>query len=357
MKFPFFGSDSNNSLPFTKGGEGEFNVSRQIPPAPPFNKGGNLLPLRGAYCELAELTGARFVASDWLLQQRQPATRVLSGRMRTALRGRGLEFEEVRAYQAGDDVRAIDWRVTARSGRTFTKLFREEREKPLLIVVDQRQPMFFGSSHCFKSKLAAYLGALLAWSGLEQGDRVGGLVIGNNERREIRPRHTRKTAMLWLNTLLHFNSALRRDTQLAGLADSPLDAAAQSLSIALTELRRIARPGSAIYLISDFAGIEQPSMRDQLHALARHCEITALFIFDPLEIELPAPALYTVTDGQQRFTLDSGDQQLRVKHRNAFARHRAQVQQLMNALAIPLLDISTALPLLSQLAPLRKRAP
>lgn len=304
-------------------------------------------PLRGAYCELTELTGARFIASNWLLQQRQRATHELAGRMRTALRGRGLEFEEVRAYQPGDDVRAIDWRVTARSGRAFTKLFREEREKPLLIVVDQRQPMFFGSRHCFKSKMAAYLGALLAWSALEQGDRVGGLLIGNNERREIRPRRTRKTAMLWLNTLLNFNRALKRDTQLSDPA--------QSLSIALTELRRIARPGSAIYLISDFAGIEQATIRDQLFALARHCEVTAFFIFDPLEIELPPPALYTVTDGQRRFTLDSGDTQLRAKHHNAFVRHRESVQQLLLSLGIPLLEISTELPPLQQLSSLRRR--
>ena len=304
-------------------------------------------PLRGAYCELTELTGARFAASNWLLQQRQRATHELAGRMRTALRGRGLEFEEVRAYQPGDDVRAIDWRVTARSGRAFTKLFREEREKPLLIVVDQRQPMFFGSRHCFKSKMAAYLGALFAWSGLEQGDRVGGLIIGNNERREIRPRRTRKTTMLWLNNLMTFNHALKRETQLT-------DAHA-SLATALTELHRVAHPGSAVYLISDFYGIEHASIRDQLYALARHCEITALFVFDPLEAELPPPALYTVTDGERRFTLDSGDTMLREKHHTAFAQHRETINVLMNSLAIPVLEINTTLPPLAQLSPLRGR--
>src|SRR5689334_18156294 len=189
MKIPFFGNAANASRPLIKEGAGGISPSAQIPPTPLSLKEE---VLRGAYCELTELTGARFAASDWLLQHTRLATRELTGRMRTSLRGRGLEFEEVRAYQPGDDVRAIDWRVTARSGRTFTKLFREEREKPLLIVVDQRQPMFFGSTHCFKSKLAAYLGALLAWSGLEQGDRIGGLIIGNSERREIRPRRTRK---------------------------------------------------------------------------------------------------------------------------------------------------------------------
>ncbi|HEY3699008.1 MAG TPA: DUF58 domain-containing protein [Spongiibacteraceae bacterium] len=303
--------------------------------------------LHGAYCELAELTSARFAATDWLLRSATRARAPLLGSVRSTLRGRGLEFEEARAYQAGDDVRTIDWRVTARSGRPFTKLFREEREKPLLIVVDQRQPMFFGSRHCFKSKLAAYLAALLAWSGLEQGDRIGGLIIGNRERREIRPRRTRKTAMAWLNALLAFNRALQRDTQLS-TADA-LPSAEQSLLATLSDLRHIAKPGSTIYIISDFCGSEHPQVREHLYALARHCDITALFIFDPLERELPPPALYAVTDGNARVILDSGDKKLREYHRAAFDQHLQQVRQLLQALAIPLLEISTAEPPLQRL--------
>ncbi len=296
-------------------------------------------PLHGAYCELHELTGARFATAEWLLHPRERASSALFGGVRSLLRGRGLEFEEVRAYQAGDDVRTIDWRVTARSAHPFTKLFREERERPVLLVVDQRQPMFFGSRHCFKAKLAAYLGALLAWSALERGDRIGGLIIGNgelahSEQREIRPRRTRKTAMSWLNLLLSFNQRLQRDTQLRN--------GEQSLLNALTDLRRIARPGSAIYLISDFYGIEHPQVREQLYALARHCEVNALFIYDPLEQELPAPALYTVTDGSARFVLDSGAAAVRERHRQTFSERRAYLQKLLNSLAIPLLDCSTS---------------
>ena len=302
-------------------------------------------PLHGAYCAIDELTAARFAAAIAPLSAQKIAQAQLLGNTRSVLRGRGLEFEEVRAYQAGDDVRMIDWRVTARSGRPFTKLFREEREKPLLIVVDQRQPMFFGSQHCFKSKLAAYLGALLAWSGLEHGDRIGGLIIGNHERREIRPRRTRKTAMAWLNALQTFNRQLTRDSRLPSTE--------QSLLRALSDLRQIAKPGSSVYLLSDFCGSEQPQVREHLHALARHCEITALFIFDPLERELPPPALYAVTDGSARVTLDSGDNQLRQRHRTAFDRHLQHTRQLLQALAIPLLEISTDEPPLQQLTAIR----
>ena len=304
-------------------------------------------PLRGAYCAIEELTGARFAAALAPLRARRKAQAQLLGGTRSALRGRGLEFEEVRAYQAGDDVRAIDWRVTARSDRPFTKLFREEREKPLLIVVDQRQPMFFGSRHCFKSKLAAYLGAWLAWSGLERGDRIGGLVIGNRERHDIRPRRTRRTAMAWLNTLLNFNRLLSRESQLPD--------AEQSLLAALADLRRIARPGTTIYLVSDFRGCRHPRVREHLHALARHCEITALFVYDPLERELPPPALYAVTNGSARVTLDSGDRRLRDRHRDTFEKHLQETRQLLQSLAIPMLAISTDEPPLQQLLARRAR--
>lgn len=297
-----------------------------------------LEPLHGAYCELAELTAARLSAGGLALHGAQRARSPLFGELRSHARGRGLEFEEVRGYQAGDDVRNIDWRVTARVGRPFTKLFREERERPLLLVVDQRQPMFFGSRTCFKSKLAAYLGALLAWAALEHGDRVGGLVIGNDERHDIRPRRSRRTALSWLNALHAFNHRLRRDTQLAG------GDAGATLVAALTDLRRIARPGSAIYLLSDFAGFEHPQVRELLHSLARHCEITALYVFDPLERELPPPALYAVTDGVRRAALDTGDATLRERHRAAFAQRHAALQQLLASMGIPLVDASTDQP-------------
>jgi uncharacterized protein (DUF58 family) len=295
-----------------------------------------LEPLHGAYCDLAELTAARLAADGLGLQRLRRAHSPLLGELRANLRGRGLEFEEVRAYQAGDDVRNIDWRVTARTGRPFTKLFREERERPSLLVIDQRQPMFFGSRTCFKAKLAAYYGALLAWAALQQGDRIGGLIIGNNERHEIRPRRARKTAMAWLNALYNFNHKLRRDTQLTNSADS--------LVAALADLRRIARPGSAIVIVSDFAGAEHPQVRELLYSLARHCEITALFIFDPLERELPPPALYTVTDGVQRVALDSGENALRTRHRALFEQRLQTLQQLFAGMAIPLLEASTELP-------------
>ena len=166
------------------------------------------LPARGAYSDLADLIALRFPARQLKLTRRNRALNALAGPNKSNFRGRGIDFEEVRNYQAGDDIRTIDWRVTARTGAAHTKLFREERERPVLVVVDQRNGMFFGSRHCFKSVLAAQLASLVAWSALDSGDRVGGLVFNGREHRDIRPRRSRRTALALLSQVVDYNCAL-----------------------------------------------------------------------------------------------------------------------------------------------------
>ncbi len=127
----------------------------------------------------------------------------------------------MRSYQPGDDIRTIDWRVTARTGSAHTKLFREERERPVLVVVDQRSSMFFGSSHCFKSVLAAQLASLLAWSALHGGDRVGGLVFNEQGHQEVRPRRSRKTVLALLSQISQLQSSPAPERHAAKMTASP----------------------------------------------------------------------------------------------------------------------------------------
>jgi uncharacterized protein (DUF58 family) len=290
--------------------------------------------LNGAYIELDDLIGARFSAKDLKLQQRRKALSLLAGPNKTNFRGRGIDFEEVRAYQAGDDIRTIDWRVTARSGKVYTKLFQEERERPLLVVTDQRQPMFFGSQACFKSVMACYLGALITWSGLQNGDRVGGLVIGNDRQQEIRPRRNRQSALALMHLMLEFNQALTRESD-------QVASSAQRLEESLIELRRIARPGSAIYIISDFAGFNDGNVSKHLYQLSKHCEITGLFIYDPLEKQLPPPGQYTVTDGSQRSLIHTGGSQTQRRYAQQFEHKLQSLHQQLGKLGIPLIEVAT----------------
>jgi uncharacterized protein (DUF58 family) len=291
-------------------------------------------PARGAYTQLDDLIALRFAARQLTLRRHNRALSTLAGPVKSNFRGRGIDFEEVRSYQPGDDIRTIDWRVTARTGNAHTKLFREERERPVLIVVDQRNSMFFGSSHCFKSVLAGYLASLLAWSALGGGDRVGGLVFNEQGHQEIRPRRSRKTVLTLLSQITAYNSSL----PLGSISEQ------DSFTEMLTNLRRIARPGSSLFLISDFRGASHEGAREHLFELAKHTELTALACSDPLESELPRSGTYAVTNGRERSELHTGDRQLRDNYRSRLQQQSELLRHDLNRLGVPLLQAWTHLP-------------
>ncbi|MFN3164136.1 MAG: DUF58 domain-containing protein, partial [Pseudohongiellaceae bacterium] len=219
----------------------------------------------------------------------------------------------------------------ARTGEAHTKLFREERERPVILAVDQRPTMFFGSSHCFKSVLAAQLASLLCWAALDGGDRVGGLVFNGLHHRELRPRRSRRTVLALLSEIESFNQALP-------LAD-PIGE--DSFAAMLANLRRIAKPGSNVYLVSDFSGATNEDARKHLFQLAQHTQVTALACGDPLEERLPRAGRYAVTDGELRSELNTADQRLREHHAATMKRQRQVLRNDLLRLGIPLLRAST----------------
>ena len=288
-------------------------------------------PARGAYAELDQLIALRFPARQLQLLKRNRALTALSGPNKSNFRGRGIDFEEVRSYQPGDDIRSIDWRVTARTGGAHTKLFREERERPVLLVIDQRPGMFFGSKHCFKSVLAAQLAALLGWAALEGGDKVGGLVFNGQNHREIRPRRSRRTVLALLSEVCSYNSAL----------PLPLEEDRSSFCDMLANLRRVARPGSSVFLISDFEGVEQENAHKHLFQLAQHTQLSAIACSDPMEGHLPRAGRYAVTNGEQRSELNTGDRLLRRAFSDAFERRQQELNRIMQRLGVPVLQATT----------------
>ena len=297
----------------------------------------------GPYAELEALIQERHSGKQLNLALRTRALSALSGGNRSNFRGRGIDFEEVREYQAGDDIRTIDWRVTARTGTAHTKIFREERERPVLVVTDQRNGMFFGSRTCFKSVLAAHCAALLCWAALEQGDRIGGLVFNDNEHREVRPRRNRSAALSYLHQLSELNQQL----PMSHTADTPQQQFADTVS----ELRRIARPGSAVLIISDFHGALEPRAMEHLHQLSRHTEITALHCSDPLEKNLPDQGRYRVTDGNLKVDLNTADSSIRSAFSSRYDQQLEALQENLGKLGIPLVPLSTSAPALDALLP------
>ena len=290
-------------------------------------------PCLGPYCDLTQLIDERHSGRQLNLLQRNRALSALSGPNKTNFRGRGIDFEEVRGYQPGDDIRTIDWRVTARTGSAHTKMFREERERPVLVVCDQRNSMFFGSRNCCKSVLASHSSALLAWAALEQGDRIGGLVFNDHQHGEVRPRRSRRSVLAYLNLLQEYNC------QLPLAQETARDH--QQFTTLLLELRRIIRPGSAIFLVSDFSGALEKSAMEHLYQLSRHAEITAVHCSDRLEKDLPMSGRYRVTDGEQNADLFTGDNRLRQTFRERFTSHLARLHKDYGELGIPVIEVST----------------
>lgn len=286
--------------------------------------------LRGAVPTLDALIGLRADARRlrWAVSERVRSSR--SGIRSSRFLGRGIDFAETRAYEPGDDVRHMDWRVTARTGVAHTKIFSEERERPVLVVADLGPSTFFGTRRRTKSLAVAELAGLLLWLAHDGGDRIGAIVRGPETHHAFRPRHSRATVLRIQRALVAEATALaeryRADSE-AGSVDGP----AFSLADALTQARRVARPGTSVIVISDFpdasALAEHGVVRRQLRLLARHCAVDAIRVTDPFERELPEADRYPLSDGVSRALLDTGPERTRRAWRDAHADRGTQLDR------------------------------
>ena len=249
-----------------------------------------------------------------------------SGGYVSPVKGRGMDFEESRMYQAGDDIRSIDWRVTARTGKTHTKVFREERERPVFISVDNRTAMHFATRGVFKSVLAAKLAGLLAWAAQHQGDRIGGQLFSNGQCSELKPQNGRHAVLRFLNMLVH--------------KGEPTQTGTISLERVLARLVQHAHPGSLVYIISDFRGMND-SAELHLTKLAQHCDVVLVFVYDALEQNLPTKGHYRFTDGSRDLLIDTSDTQRLASYHEHFECRQQQLEQLAKKRRMTLIQCST----------------
>lgn len=242
-----------------------------------------------------------------------------SGHYLSRHKGRGMEFDEVRHYQTGDDIRAIDWRVTARTGKTHTKLFREEVERPVLVATDLSTNMHFGSQLLFKSVQAAHLASLVAWHAKSRGDRIGGIVFNNNEHLELKPRSRKEGVLHYLHALTSIhNNTNNILQQTRGYTPSETrESPATNFQQNCARLRQLAKPGALVYFITDARQLCLPtqnrnSILRHLSQIAQHCELVICLIDDPLELTLPQSAVMqsvNLTDGINKQQLTLGCQE------------------------------------------------
>lgn len=292
----------------------------------------SLAPSSPIRIDLPRLLALRGAASQPLPSPRRAAA-VQAGGHHSRFRGRGLEFAEVRAYQPGDDVRSIDWRVTARRGKVHTKLFHEERERPVLFALDYRRPMFFATRGRFKAVLASELTALLAWRAQAGGDRVGGFLFSDQGHSELRPSGGRHGVLRLLRQMV-------ADPVWQSPLHTPFEPQ-QRLARTLQRLRRVARPGSLVFLISDFAQWDQ-EVEKELALLGRKTELSLYFCYDPLEAELPRAGSYRLSDGARDLTITTDQAAMRASYSARFLAHRQQVERFCNSHRARFLAVSTA---------------
>lgn len=292
-------------------------------------KGNSSPRYSGVRVTVEELRGLRGHAVGVGNTPAEALAGLFPGAFRSRFFGRGLDFHEVRAYQPGDDFRGLDWRVTARTGELHTKVFHEERERILHVLIDAGPAMHFGSRRAFKWVAAARLAALVAWLAVENGERVAGLLFGGGHRCPFRPPAAGEPGALTLFAL--WAEVTRRPGP---------ETAGCGLAAALARLRHLARPGALVLILSDFAGLDAQA-RSLLHRLARHHSLAGVLVHDPLEVELPPPGLYPVSDGRRVRLLDSADRRLGRELRERALRHRRQVAGVFRGLGARSLSLST----------------
>lgn len=276
---------------------------------------------------------------------RQHAKSALNGRHRSRIRGRGLDFEELRDYLPSDDVRSIDWKVTARTGTPYVRVFTEERDRPTLIVVDQRMSMFYGSVLNMKSVTAAEAAAIAAFRVLEQGDRVGGLVVGDQHVAEFRPKRARSVLNQFLTALVHAGDMLAAD------APSVVPVAFNAI---LKSVARIAPRNHLILLISDFDEVDARS-KTLLSGLCRHNDVVMVMVTDPTSQALPQGSRIIASDGTLQAELNLGDEQVRRDLLDFSQGRLEEVLQWQNEMRLSVLPLTTAEPTLEQIATLLGR--
>ena len=294
----------------------------------------------GIYAELDDLVRLQHKASGFSFLPKQPVHSILSGRHTSKLRGRGLNFEELRNYLPGDDTRNIDWKVTARTRTPYVRVYTEEKDRTVWLLIDQRIGMFFGSRQRMKSVVAAEVAAISAWRVLSAGDRVGALVFSDTEISVIRPHRSRERVMQILKQVVKKNRALS--------ANNDLKPDTGKLNEALKQVSILARHDCLVCLITDGDGIN-PETRKHITRLSEHNDVLTALIFDPLEKDMPAAGRLRFADGEGQIEADTSNRKLRMAFQGEFGKKLERIQSASRRFSIPVLALDTIDPVPDQI--------
>ena len=287
----------------------------------------------GVYTCLKDLVRLQYKARGFSFLPRQPMQSLLAGKHASKLRGRGLNFEELRHYLPGDDIRAMDWKASMRSGKPHVRVMTEERDRPAYIVVDQRNSMFFGSQLNLKSVTAAELGAVAAWRVLDQGDRVGTFVFNDTDITEVRPQRSRRNVLKILRELERYNNAL--------VPDNAVESNQNMLNQVLEQVARMVKHDSLVCIITDMDGADAKT-REITTRLAQRNDVIVGFVYDPLERDLPAARNIIFSNHDRQLDVDTRNSKITKAFTKDFEERVENAKRLLLQRAVPLVPVSTA---------------
>lgn len=290
-------------------------------------------PEGGVYTSLSDLVRLQYKARGFSFLPKQPMHSLLAGKHASKLRGRGLNFEEIRNYLPGDDIRTMDWKATLRTGKPKVRVYTEELDRPAYMIVDQRLSMFFGSKLKMKSVTAAELGAIGAWRVFDQGDRAGAIIFNDETSIEVRPHRSRNTVLRILGEITRFNHLLS--------GDAPGSPNPDMLNTVMEQVARQAKHDCLICIITDMLGANEETKRLATQ-MAQHNDVIVGFVYDPLEEELPAVGKQVFSDGNRQLEVDTSSTRIRDGFSAYFSERFENAKRILLQRDVPLVPISTA---------------
>lgn len=260
-------------------------------------------------------------------------TDVFAGQYHSVFKGRGMEFDEVREYQFGDDIRSIDWNVTARTGKAHIKKFVEERELTVMIMVDASRSCQFATVSQLKSKLAAEIAAILAFSAVRNNDKVGLIIFTDRIELFIPPRKGKSHVLRVIREVLYFKPKGR----------------GTDLTQALEYLNHVMPRKAVTFVLSDFfdeiKGTE-PKFKKAMSIANRRHDIIAITLNDEREVRLPDCGLLELEDAESaaRVLIDSGDARVRMKYEEQAQKRLSQRERMFRSIGVDHIDVQTHVP-------------
>jgi len=293
----------------------------------------------GIYVTLSELLKFGYMPKNFNIRPNSAVLTKLSGRHQSGMRGRGMDFSEMKQYVQGDDTRNIDWKATRRTGKPYIRVYNEERDRNVWLVVSQMNSMFFGTKERMKSVSAAHTAALFAFKALEMGDRVGAVVYNNEDIKFFKASSSKNSLVQVMTEIERQNNLLNTDN-----SSKYKDNLAKSLKI----LTSLAKHDDLVVLIGDGRALNEETAK-HITRINVHNDVIGVLVYDPMEETIVKSSSLFFTDGTETVDIDSSNKQFIQRYKECLSDRKEAFSQLSRKNALPILSISTEFSVLDQL--------